>query len=121
MRQKDVRGGPGLEGVEPRQYRSVAMRINYLAADRPELQYSAKELARCMQEPTAAGWEAVKRTARFLLGHPREVWTWRRQDMRRYLSGYSDSDYAGQSLTRKSTSCTVEMLGEHLLGQSSTT
>ena len=74
-----------------------------------------------MQEPTVAGWEAVKRVARFLLGSPRQVWVWRRQNPRRHLSGYSDSDYAGQTSTRKSTSCTVEMLGQHLIGQSSTT
>ena len=36
-------------------YRSRAMRYAYLAQDRPELQYSAKELARKLNEPTRWG------------------------------------------------------------------
>ena len=33
-------------------YRSLTMRINYLAQDRADLQYSGKELARGMAQPT---------------------------------------------------------------------
>ena len=36
------------------QFRSLAMRLCYLALDRPDLQYSCKELARRMSAPTAA-------------------------------------------------------------------
>eukprot|EP00975_Prorocentrum_lima_P045705 9564184-Prorocentrum_lima.AAC.1 len=61
-----------------------------------------------MQEPTAAGWETEKRIGRYLLGDPRQVWVWRRQGPRLFLPGYSDTDYGGQSGTRKSTSSTVE-------------
>ena len=40
---------PQLDALQTRQYRSVVMRAAYLSQDRPDLSYSAKELARDMQ------------------------------------------------------------------------
>ena len=92
----DPTEGPDAEGIGTREFRSAAMRACYLAADRPELQYAAKECARAMQRPTTAAWEAVKRMARYLLGAPRVVWIWRRQRRPEFISGFADSDWAGQ-------------------------
>ncbi len=120
----DILDGKNLtetSGVSPTEFRSAVMRANYLAADRPELQFSAKEAARGMQNPTTTAWEAVKRTARFLLGSPRLVWVWRRQNPRDHFIGLGDSDWAGQQSTRKNTSASAGMLGEHLIFQSGTT
>ena len=43
-----------LPPVEATKYRGLAARLNYLAQDRSDLQFSGKELARGMQSPTAA-------------------------------------------------------------------
>ena len=51
-------------------YRSNVMRLAYLSADRIQLQFASKELARAMAEPTTADVEALKRCIRFLLTYP---------------------------------------------------
>ena len=117
----DLHDGKELTGAAVKEFRSAAMRAVYLAADRPELQFASKEVARAMQRPTTTAWEAIKRISRFLLGAPRVVWEWRRQSWRNDLTGYADSDWAGQPGSRKSTSCSTCCLGGHLISQSATT
>ena len=60
-------------------YRSATMRRCYLALDRPDLQFSSKELARWMQTPTVGHPEALKRIARYMFGHERLVQEFVRQ------------------------------------------
>ena len=62
-----------LKEGERQVYRSNTMRLAYLAMDRPELQYSGKELARCMQQPTRWDMLQLQRAVRFLIGTPRVV------------------------------------------------
>ena len=57
-------------------FRGLAARANYLAADRPDIQYAAKEICRWMQEPTELGVQALKRLARYLKGKPRLVFNY---------------------------------------------
>ena len=54
-------------------YRSICMRINYLAQDRPDLMFTAKEMARWMARPNSLAWEMAKRCGRYILGKPRIV------------------------------------------------
>ena len=60
-------------------YRSATMRVCYLALDRPDLQFPSKELARLMQAPTVGNLEALKRVARYLIGHGRLIQQFVRQ------------------------------------------
>ncbi|CAK0818994.1 unnamed protein product [Prorocentrum cordatum] len=119
--EKDTLGGEELTGREREMYRSVCMRLAYLALDRPDLQFSAKEAARVMQAPTVGGWEALKRMGRYLLGAPRLVATYARQPPPRKLSIFTDSDFAGCTRTRKSTSAMSVLFGSHWIKSSSTT
>eukprot|EP00959_Pyramimonas_sp_CCMP1952_P038047 796217-Pyramimonas_sp.AAC.1 len=59
--------------------------------------------------------ELVKRIARYLLGRPRLVQRFRRQRWSGVLKGFSDSDFASCLGTRKSTSCGVFQLGDHMI------
>lgn len=54
-------------------YRQLAARANYLAPDRPDIQYAVKELCRKMACPTRGNWKKLKRLARYLVGRPRMV------------------------------------------------
>ena len=109
-------------GAEARQqYRSMTMRIAYLSQDRPDLQFSAKELARSMQEPTEWDKEQLKRTCRYLLDSGRVVQRFVWQELPAEVTVYSDSDHAGCLRTRKSTSCTMAFFGKHLIRSTSTT
>ena len=57
-----------LEESEATRYRAIAARANYLAADRPDIMYSVKEICRGMANPTRAHWHKLKRFGRYLVG-----------------------------------------------------
>eukprot|EP00973_Karenia_brevis_P046712 6481402-Karenia_brevis.AAC.1 len=69
------------------------MRIAFVALDRPDIQYSAKEIARAMSKPTTQAEERLKRIVRYLIGHRRLIWRYPRQDMRSFLDGYADAKW----------------------------
>lgn len=102
-------------------FRSSVMRLGYLAQDRPDCQFAAKELARMISKPTASAEAALKRVCRYLHGAGRCIWSFPRQRQQSQLDGYSDSDWAGCVRTRRSTSCSMMFHGLHLIGCSSTT
>ena len=103
-----------MEGLEVTKYRAIAARANYLAADRPALQYAAKEVCRWMSAPTDVSRLALKRLGRYLLLHPRLVFRFDFQQADR-LETHSDTDWAGCLRTRKSTSGGCLLLGRHVL------
>ena len=113
--------GAELDDDRRQTYRSAAMRLSYLAQDRPDVSFSSKEIARDMSAPDEAAWTALKRCVRYLLGHRRLVWVFARQAPVSYLDLWSDADFAGCVRTRRSTSCSALMMGGHLLRFSATT
>ena len=121
VREPDSADEKELIGSQAFTYRSVTMRAQYLAQDRPEIQFAFKELARGMQKPTNKHWAALKRLARFLQGKPRLIWRFSEQDAVSCLWQYTDSDDAGCPTTRKSTSSGHLMHGKHLLKAYSST
>lgn len=68
-----------------------------------------------MQQPTVGNWTGLKRMVRFLLGKPRLVWHYRDQPEQTHLRIFTDSDDAGCTASRKSTSCGALFHGSHLL------
>ena len=104
-----------LRGEEVSKYRALAARANYLAQDRPDLQFAAKEVCRGMAQPTAGHLSALRRLGRFLVFSPRVVWYFPWQSVAKTLSAYSDSDWAGCRRTARSTSGGVLMRGQHCL------
>ncbi len=101
-------------------FRSVAARGNYLAADRPDIQFGCKEICRWMAQPSQGGVRAVKRLGRYLEGHRRVVFRYPFQDAES-VEVYSDTDWAGCVKTRKSTSGGCLLLGGHLIKSWSST
>ena len=95
-------------------FRAQAARANYLAADRIDLQFAAKEVCRYMSAPTESSVAAMKRLGRYLLGHKRLVWTYPFQRAEG-IDVYSDTDWSGCLRTRKSTSGGCIMLGKHCI------
>ena len=86
-------------------YRSNVVRLAYLSADRIELQFASKELARSTAEPKTADVGAPKRCIRFLLKYSRCIQSFERQEMvPKQITCYSDSNFAGCLQSRKSTS-----------------
>jgi hypothetical protein len=104
-----------LSPMEKTSFRAVAARLNFLAADCPDVQFPAKEVCRNMSSPTLGAFRKLKKVARYLLSRDavRFTFEWQQEGMQ--LTIYTDSDWAGCLKTRRSTSGGVVMLGRHCL------
>ena len=74
-----------------------------------------------MSKPTQRDWDALKRFARYLLGASRVIQLFEYQSKVKGINVWTDTDYAGCSKTRKSTSGGIVMHGTHLLKSWSST
>ena len=101
-------------------FRAAAARANYLAADRLDCQYAAKEVCRHMAAPTRAAWMALKRLCRYLVGLPRMVFSYKWQSAS-VIEVYTDTDFAGCPRTRKSTSGGCVIFRSHTIKSWSST
>ena len=95
--------GPELPTEACTPFRSDTMRANFLAQDRPDLKFAAKEIARHMSSPNQTGLAALKRCVRYLKDHQRLVRRLVRQRLPTNLHIYSDTNHAGCLRTRKTT------------------
>jgi len=104
-----------MKKADATRYRRATARINYLAQDRPDLSFAAKELSRSMAKPNEADTVRLKRTLRYLKGTPRMgiMYKWQLPDAP--IKIFTDSDWAGCQKTRRSTSGGMAMKGGHLL------
>ncbi len=101
-------------------FRGSAARANYLAVDRLDCQFAAKEVCRWMSRPTEASWAALKRLCRYLVGLPRMVLHFDFQTAT-CVDIYTDTDWAGCPRTRKSTSGGAVLFGGHAVKSWSST
>ncbi|KAD4385721.1 hypothetical protein E3N88_25890 [Mikania micrantha] len=91
------------EPVDQTLYRCMIGSPMYLTASRPDIMYATCVCARYQSAPKQSHLSFVKRILRYLKGtHVLGIWYPANQICK--LVGFSDSDYAGCSLTRKSTS-----------------
>ena len=96
-------------------YRSAVARLNYLSQDRSDIQFATKELCRFMSNPKERDWCRLKRVIRYLKGHARVIINYEYQRRITSVDVWTDSNYAGCRVTRKSTSGGVVMLGKHMI------
>ena len=116
-------GHPGEEALSPQRaglYRAGAARANYLALDRPDISFAAKELCRRMSAPREADLTSLRRMARYLIGAPRQVYYFALQGAAD-IDVYADTDWAGCPVTRRSTSGGCAVRGSHLIKHWATT
>ena len=106
------------EPVDQKEYRSMIGSLLYLTATRPDIQFSVCLCARFQASPRTSHRQAVKRIFRYLQYSP-DLGLWFSASSTLSLSGYSDADFAGCRLDRKSTSGTCQFLGSSLVSWSS--
>ncbi|KAI3681360.1 hypothetical protein L6452_36153 [Arctium lappa] len=99
-------------------YRGMIGSLLYLTASRPDIMYSTCLCARYQSEPKESHLIAVKRIFRYLNGTP-NLGLWYPKDSGFDLTGYSDSDFAGCKLDRKSTTGGCQLLGGKLVSWTS--
>ena len=86
----------------------------YLTASRPDIMFSTCLCARFQANPKESHLIAVKRIFRYLKGTP-NLGIWYPKGTGFDLIGYTDSDFAGCRIDRKSTSESCQFLGRRLV------
>jgi hypothetical protein len=108
------------EAVDPTAYRSVIGTLRYLINTRPDLAFAVGVVSRYMEAPGKEHWNAVKHILRYLKGTLGYGCRYERgAELKPMLLGYSDSDFAGDTEDRKSTSGAAYYLGGSLVTWSS--
>ncbi|GKE84557.1 hypothetical protein Tco_1558299 [Tanacetum coccineum] len=95
---KDADGG---EDVDEDLYRSMIGSLMYLTSSRPDIMFAVGACARFQVNPKNSHLYVVKWIFRYLKGQPK-LSLWYPKDSPFDLVAYTDSDYAGASLDRKS-------------------
>ncbi|GJX33006.1 putative reverse transcriptase, RNA-dependent DNA polymerase [Tanacetum coccineum] len=90
------------EDVDVYLYRSMIDSLMYLTSLRPDIMFTVCACARFQVTPKVSHLHAMKIIFRYLKGQPK-LGLWYPKDSPFDLEAYSDSDYAGASLDRKST------------------
>nr|GFA35145.1 putative ribonuclease H-like domain-containing protein [Tanacetum cinerariifolium] len=102
------------EDVDVHTYRSMIGSLMYLTSSRPDIMFAVCACARFQVTLKVSHLNAVKRIFRYLKGKPL-LGLWYLKDSPFDLVAYSDSDYAGASLDKKSTTKGCQFLGCRLI------
>ena len=86
-----------------------------MSLDCPDLQYPIKQCSREMSEPTNGSFVRIKKIVRYLVDRPKIVWRYVWQDEPQSADVYTDSDWGGDRIDRRSSSGGVWMLGKHVI------
>nr|GEV30935.1 putative ribonuclease H-like domain-containing protein [Tanacetum cinerariifolium] len=100
------------DDVDVHLYRSMIRSLMYLTG--PDIMYVVCVCARFQVTPKVSHLHTVKRIFRYLKGYPK-LSLWYPRDSPFELVAYTDSDYAGASLDRKSTTGGCQFIGSRLI------
>ncbi|GJV99218.1 putative ribonuclease H-like domain-containing protein [Tanacetum coccineum] len=100
--------------VDVHLYRSMIGSLMYLTTSRPDIMFAVCACARFQVTPITSHFNVVKRIFRYLKGQPK-LGLWYPRDSPFDLESFSDSDYVGASLDRKSTTGGCQFLGKRLI------
>ena len=98
------------EVVDAIVYRQLVGSLMYLVNTRPDICYSVNQLSQAMVKPTKLFWKADKHVLCYLRG-TLGYGLWYRQEDEVKLCGFTDADWAGSPIDRKSTSGGIFSIG----------
>jgi hypothetical protein len=107
------------EVVDATVYRQLVGSLMYLVNTRPNICYAVNQLSQVMVKPTKLFWKAGKHVLRYLKGTS-EHGLWYRQTDEVKLHGFTDADWAGSPIDRKSTSGGIFSIGSTVVSWYST-
>ncbi|GJZ05655.1 putative ribonuclease H-like domain-containing protein [Tanacetum coccineum] len=102
------------EDVDVHLYRSMIGSLMYSTSSRPNIMFAVYACARFQVTLKVSHLHDVKRIFRYLKGQPK-LGLWYPKDSPFDLEAYTNSDYAGASLDRKSTTGGCQFLGSRLI------
>nr|GEW44438.1 putative ribonuclease H-like domain-containing protein [Tanacetum cinerariifolium] len=100
--------------VDVHLYRSMISSLMYSTSSRLDIMFAVCAYSRFQVQPKVSHMHAVKRIFRYLKVQP-TLGLWYPKDSPLELIAYSDSDYAGASLDRKSITGGCQFLGSRLI------
>jgi hypothetical protein len=101
--------------VNPTQYRSIIGSLRYLVNTRPDIAYAVGIASRYMECPGSQHWAVVKQILRYVRGTQNYGFSYTDGMQLPVVTGYSDSDWAGDVDDRKSTSGMVFFLDKNII------
>jgi hypothetical protein len=104
--------------VDQKEYQSMIGSLLYLTMTRPDIQFSVCLCARVKASSRTSHRQAVKRIFRYLEYTP-ELGLWYSTSSCLSLLGFSNADFAGCRVHRKSTLGTCQFFGSSLVSWSS--
>ncbi|XP_074337612.1 secreted RxLR effector protein 161-like [Apium graveolens] len=93
----------GRELVNATEYRCIVGCLRYLTHSLPDITYVVGVVSRFMEQPTVKHKQAVKQILRYIKGTISYGLRYTRNSYRNALSGYTDTDMAGDVVDRRST------------------
>ncbi|GJU55864.1 retrovirus-related pol polyprotein from transposon TNT 1-94 [Tanacetum coccineum] len=106
------------KAVDPTHYREMVGTLMYLTSNRLDLTFNVCMCARYQAKPTEKHLHVVKRIFKYLRGTVNRG-LWYPKDSSIALTAYADADHAGCQDTRRSTSGSMQLLGDRLVSWSS--
>ena len=100
--------------IDQKLYRDKTGSLLYLTASRPDILFSICVCARFQSSPKESHMLGAKRIIRYLK-ETSNLGLWYSKDSSLNLVGYTDADYGGYKIDRKSTSGTCQFLGSNLI------
>lgn len=114
---KLVRDGTG-DFVDATYFRKLVGSLRYLTSTRPDITYGVGLISRFMETPRQSHLQAAKRILRYIQGRQTDgIFYSKTNDGS--LVGFTDSDWAGDTIQRKSTSGYAFYLGSGVFSWSS--
>ncbi|XP_019192715.1 PREDICTED: uncharacterized protein LOC109187009 [Ipomoea nil] len=98
----------------PTQYRRIVGALQYLTITRPDLSYAVNRLCQFMHSPTDEHWALVKRVLRYVKG-TMDYGLRLSPSSSLAIHAFSDSDWTGCPIDKKSTSGYAVFLGNNLV------
>ena len=96
---------PGQEELlrDPRRYRRLVGKLNYLTTTRPNISFPMSVVSQSLKSPCDSHWDAAIRILRYVKGTPGQGVLYENRGHTQIV-GYSDADWAGSPIDRRSTS-----------------
>nr|GEY10316.1 hypothetical protein [Tanacetum cinerariifolium] len=109
---------PQRKSIDPTHYRGMVGTLMYLTASRPGLTFEVCMCARYQAKPTEKHLHVVKGVFKYLRGTVNRG-LWCPKDSSISLKAYANADHAGCQDTRRSTTGSMQLLGDRLVSWSS--
>ncbi|RVW82293.1 Retrovirus-related Pol polyprotein from transposon RE1 [Vitis vinifera] len=95
--------GQGEPLGDPRRYRRLVGKLNYLTITRPDISFPVSVVSQFLQSPCDSHWDAVIRILRYIKSTPGQGVLYENRGHTQVV-GYTDADWAGSPTDRRSTS-----------------